>query len=209
MTDLINEWSQLGYHPLIMLDANAELTEKQMSEFTLRHGLVDLVATTNEGTPPRTYNRGIRRIDFPLGDEQVRAAVIKSGALGSHDGVTFSDHTMQFIDFDCEKLFNTTSPVPMARYEREFHLKDIKRKDKFIDTLIKTYKHQRLPERVEQLADDLKRFGPTPAIVQRYQVIDYEIVCAIRGAAKATGRKNFGYARSDVLKITGLYFQRL
>ena len=43
ITELINEWSQLGYHPLVMIDANAELTEKQMLEFTTRHGLIDLV----------------------------------------------------------------------------------------------------------------------------------------------------------------------
>ena len=72
---------------------------------------------------------GTRRIDFPLGDEHVCNAVVKAGALGSHDGVSFTDHTMQFIDFDCEKLFNTTSTVPMAWYEREFHLKDINAKN--------------------------------------------------------------------------------
>jgi hypothetical protein len=174
ITELINEWSQIGYHPLVMIDANAELYEKQMCEFITRHGLIDLVNDSNDGTPPSSYNRGSRHIDFPLGDDYVRNAIIKSGALGSHDGVSLSDHTLQFIDFDCNKLFNTTSAVPMARYEREFHLKDIRRKDKFIEKLTEIYKHQNLPMRVELLAKDLQLLGPTPELIQHYQVLDWK-----------------------------------
>ena len=70
----------------------------------------------------------------------------------------------------------------MARYEREFHLKDIRRKDKFIEKLTEIYKHQNIPMRVELLAKDLQLSGPTPELIQSYQVLDYEIVCAIFAA---------------------------
>ena len=94
ISELIDELSQRGYHPLILMDANAVITEKNLSDFCLRHRLIDLVNDSNDGEPPSTYNRGTRRIDFPLGDDFVRKAVVKSGCLASHEGISFSDNTM-------------------------------------------------------------------------------------------------------------------
>ena len=69
------------------------------------------------------YARGRKKIDHVLGDQHVREAVIKSGALGLHDGVSFSDHTLQFLDFDIQWLFNSESTPPISRYEREFPIR--------------------------------------------------------------------------------------
>lgn len=80
-----------------------------------------------------------------LGDKHVKAAIVKSGNLGSGDGV--SNHTLQFVDFDCKKLFGVTETAPHARYEREFKLKDVKKKDRFLEELHRIYKHQNIKER--------------------------------------------------------------
>ncbi|KAL7504073.1 hypothetical protein ACHAXN_001778 [Cyclotella atomus] len=134
-----------------------------------------------------------------LGNKHVLSAVVKSGSLGSNEGVSYSDHTLQYVDFDCKKLFGAESTLPYATYEIEFKLKDTKKKLKFIAELTRIYKHQRIPERVQELADSLKLQGPTPSIVQRYQELDNEITEAMKAAAKRAGEKDFGYHRSDVL----------
>jgi hypothetical protein len=118
-----------------------------------------------------------------LGDKHVKAAIVKSGSLGSGDGV--SDHTLQFVDFDCKKLFGVTETAPHARYEREFKLKDVKKKDRFLEELHRIYKHQNIKE------------------IQTYQTLDNVITRAMRVAAKLAGRKGFGYQRSDVLVNAG------
>lgn len=123
--------------------------------------------------------------------------------LGSDEGVSYSYHTLQFVDFDCKKLFGAEETVPYATYEREFKLKDTKKKLKFIAELTRICKHQQIPERVEELADSLKLRGPTPAIVQRYQDLDNKITKAMKAAAKLAGKKDFGYHRSDVLINVG------
>lgn len=56
---------------------------------------------------------------------------------------------------------------------------------------------------MEELAEALRARGPTPALIQTYQVLDDDITRAMRAAAKLAGRKDFGYQRSDVLVITG------
>ena len=42
LTDLINEWKEKGYHPLIGIDANATLDETKFAEFLDRNQLVDV-----------------------------------------------------------------------------------------------------------------------------------------------------------------------
>lgn len=130
-------------------------------------------------------------------------AVIKSGSLAIHDGVCFSDHTLQFIDFDCKKLFNTDDITPYATYDREFKLKDTKKKEKFIAELWNIYKHQKIPERVTKLSKDFETNGPSADLVEKYQKIDYEITRAIKAAAKKSGRRDYGYQRSDRLVDAG------
>jgi hypothetical protein len=203
ISEVLQEWGNRGYHPLVMMDANGELDEEQLKDFVQEHDLCDLIAETNEGPAPRTYQSSGRRLDYMLGNKHVLSAVVKSGSLGSNEGVSYSDHTLQYVDFDCKKLFGAESTLPYATYEIEFKLKDTKKKLKFIAELTRIYKHQRIPERVQELADSLKLQGPTPSIVQRYQELDNEITEGMKAAAKRAGEKDFGYHRSDVLINAG------
>ena len=177
-----------------MMDANADLQEKQMADFLNAHGLLDLIAVSNEGEAPGTYIRSGNRLDYILGTEHIQQAILKSGSLASHDGVSYSDHTLQFIDFDTKMLFDVEATVPFATYEREFRMKDHRKREKFLTKLHKIYEHQEIPRRVNELHEQFESQGPTPELIELYQQLDYEIVCAKKGAVNSVGHLNFGYA---------------
>ncbi|KAL7504340.1 LOW QUALITY PROTEIN: hypothetical protein ACHAXN_002033 [Cyclotella atomus] len=115
------------------MDANGKFDDPQLADFIHEHNLFDLIAETNAGEAPRTYQHSGQRLDYMLARESSNSAII--GSLGSGDGVSLSDHTLQFVDFDCQKLFGVTETVPYATYEREFKLMDFKKKDKFLAEL--------------------------------------------------------------------------
>jgi hypothetical protein len=204
ISEVLEEWGQKGYHPLVFMDANSKYEARDMEEFISKHGLLDIVRETNPGTPPSTYARGPNRIDLPLGDAFICSAVKRSGALALHDGVKSSDHTMQFIDFDEKILFGDDSFAPIAAYHREFKLYNMKKKHLFQEKLKELYKHQRIPERVQNIAKAYSiRGNLTAEDIQAYQALDAEIVEAIRAAAASVGRKNFGYQQSPALCDAG------
>ena len=82
LTVLIDEWATKGYHPIVMGDLNAVSTEPELQEFMTTNRLHDLIAESNEGTPPATYSRSANRLDYILGTHHVQRAATKSGALG-------------------------------------------------------------------------------------------------------------------------------
>ncbi|KAL7506238.1 hypothetical protein ACHAXN_003506 [Cyclotella atomus] len=203
ISEVLQEWGNRGYHPLVMMDANGELDEEQLKNFVQEHELYDLIAETNKGPAPRTYQGSGRRLDYMLGNKHVLSAVVRSGSMASNDGVSHSDHTLQYVNFDRKKLFGAEATVTCATYEREFKLKDTKKKLEFIAELTRIYEHQRIPERVEELADTFQLQGPTIHVVQKYQDLDNEITEAMRAAAKKAGKKDFGYHQSDALVDAG------
>lgn len=164
ISDVLLEWGQKGYRPIVLMDANSTTDEQHLQEFMERHGLIDLIVDSNAGTPPSTYARGPNRIDMILGDHFVRRAVVKSGALALHDGVTSSDHTMQFVDFDERLLFKDDSFAPVAGLKREFRLYDVRKKNQFQSKLLEIYEHQKIPERVAALAERFEQ-GHSPRAI--------------------------------------------
>jgi hypothetical protein len=202
-SEVLHEWGNRGYHPLVMMDANGEMDDSQLADFIQEHDLHDLIAKTNEGEAPRTYQRSGRRLDYILGNSHVLAAVKQSGSLGTGDGVSLSDHTLQFVDFDCQKLFGAIETAPYATYDRQFKLKDTKKKERFLGKLDEIYKHQNIEQRVHDLAAALRMRGPTVANVKTYQKLDNDITRAMKAAANYAGKKDFGYHRSDVLIDAG------
>ena len=52
---LIEEWGKKGFHPIIMMDANADVSEKQLSDFMKENGVIDLITDIHsEDEPPST-----------------------------------------------------------------------------------------------------------------------------------------------------------
>jgi hypothetical protein len=84
ISTLIYEWGEKGFHPLVMLDANATQDKRQFSDFIERHDLKDIISEVNEGIPPPTYERGTTKIDYILGPDHIIQAVVKSGSMGTH-----------------------------------------------------------------------------------------------------------------------------
>jgi hypothetical protein len=203
MTDLISEWTVKGYHPIIGMDANASLDEARFSQFLDRNHLIDVVGHVTSGDPPPTYSRGQKRIDFILGDMHVCEAAIQGGSLGMHEGL-FSDHTLQFVDFDQRRLFPNEAHTPLIRQERQFTLKNAIKKNAFLRKLCEIHSHQRIGDRVVALAQAFLDEGKTEDLVQRYNRLHYEIRCSMLAAANNQARKKFGYQWSPALVKAGM-----
>jgi hypothetical protein len=56
---------------------------------------------------------------------------------------------------------------------------------------------------VNKLSKDFEENGPNAKLLEKYQKIDYEITRAIKTAAKKSGRRDYGYQRSDRLVEAG------
>lgn len=213
VTDVITEWKQKGYHPLVMGDFNADLDDKDFAEFVDVNNLHDLIGESNEGTPPSTYSRGRKRLDWILGDNFLTGCLVKSGTLALHEG-NVTDHTLQWADFDTQKVFGNRSYVPVNPCDRQFTLNNPKKKHEFQAKLEEIHKHQKIKERVIQLSDDFEALLNNDLdsqemieLIDRYQRLDYEIKCSIISAANSVGRKDFGYQCSPDLVTAGMTYR--
>ena len=61
----------------------------------------------------------------------------------------------------------------------------------------------KIQERINDVKEEFKKEGKTEVLVQRYNRIDYECDCAVKGAVKKVGRTNFGYYRLPALMKAG------
>ena len=213
VSDLITEWTQKGYHPLIMGDFNADLTEREFADFVDANNLYDLIGDCNTGTPPSTYSRGQKRLDWFLGDSFLKERLVKSGSLALHEG-NITDHTLQWADFHTRRTFGNQSTVPVNPSERQFTLSNPKKKHAFQDKLKEIHEHQKIKERVFQLSDDFEALlnndldsAEMIQLIDRYQRLDYEIKCSIIAAANSVGRTDFGYQRSPDLVNAGRFYR--
>jgi exonuclease III len=77
---------------LLMLDANADINDLEISSFLEECGLQDLLDNCDIVPPPETYYRGKRKIDFCLGTPGVVNAVTQAGITPCEDGLKYSDH---------------------------------------------------------------------------------------------------------------------
>ena len=156
LTAIIAEWTVKGYHPIVMGDLNTVSTDPELIQFMETNGLHDLIKEDNQGEPPRTYDRSDNRLDYILGTSRARRAMVKSGALALHDGI-ISDHTMQWVDFSIALLFNNIMYDPTSPCERQFTLRNVKKKHKFQAKLKEIHEHQKIKIRVIALAKDFKQ----------------------------------------------------
>lgn len=208
LTTQLHEWKAKRYHPIVMGDLNSVHESADLKTFLNENSLWDIIDETNDGRPHRTYARSQRRLDYILGDRFILNACRKSGALALHEGV-ISDHTLQWVDLDSKKLFRTKEDIPLCSHEREFTLANPVRKHAYQEKLINIFKHQKIPERVQTLADELKVATANDdgqiiiPLVAHYQKLDGEIRQAMTDAAKGAGRANFGYQRSPKLVSAG------
>jgi hypothetical protein len=108
---------------LLMLDANADMSDLEFSSFLVECGLQDLHDDCDIVPPPETYYRGKRKIDFCLGTPGVANAVTRAGITSYEGGLKYSDHRALFVDINEELLFTSKGVDPTARKGRGLRLK--------------------------------------------------------------------------------------
>ena len=108
LRSLITDWRKKGFRPILMMDANDDLTNPKGSgfqTFVTEMGLIDpLTQKFGDKVVSTTYSRGNRRIDFILTDATIAQAVRRVGTLGLHEGIA-SDHVMLYLDCDEKTIF--------------------------------------------------------------------------------------------------------
>jgi hypothetical protein len=205
ITTVLNEWEQRGYHPIVTMDANSTTNDNSLREFMIRHNLRDIIHDfhiDSQGPPPRTYQRSANRLDYIFGNDHVFNSVVGCGSCGLQDAI-HSDHTLQWVDFDIAKLFRSTSYDLTSSFGREFSLSNVIKKKAFQTKLTEIYIHQQFCESVQELTDDLATHGALPDLVEQYQRLDYEMVCALQAAASSVAKYDQGYQRSPALVDAG------
>lgn len=106
---------------LVMMDANADITDSGFADFLIACGLHDLHTEDGEvDPPPETYYRGKRKIDFCLGTNGVAHAVTRAGITSYEGGLKYSDHWALFVDINEELLFTSKGVDPTAQKGRDY-----------------------------------------------------------------------------------------
>ena len=77
-----------------------------MTKVAVSCSLLDLMTLRHSTTPPATYARGSKRLDYALGTTHVAAALIRSG-YEAFNTRFHSDHRAYYLDFDTKRLFGT------------------------------------------------------------------------------------------------------
>ena len=109
---------------LLILDANADMTDLEFSSFLVECGLHNLHDSCDIVLPPETYYRGKRKIDFCLGTPGVANAVTQAGITSYEGGLKYSDHQALFVDINEELLFTSKGLDPIACKGRGLRLKN-------------------------------------------------------------------------------------
>ncbi|KAI2490946.1 hypothetical protein MHU86_23634 [Fragilaria crotonensis] len=89
-----------------------------MSKIAGELGLIDVFARRNSSTPPVTYARGTKRLDYALASPAVGDAVISAGyeAFNAH---IVSDHRGFYLDFDSNALFGSDTQQLVSAEKRD------------------------------------------------------------------------------------------
>ena len=93
---------------LILGDFNEELGSDPdgISSIADTFGLLDVMATRHSSTPPPTYARGVKRLDYALASPEVCEALQSTG-YGEFNTHFSSDHRGYFFDLDTLAIFRT------------------------------------------------------------------------------------------------------
>ena len=102
--------------------------------------LIDLMASRHSTTPPATYARGRKRLDYALGTSHVAQALLRAGYEPFN--IRFhSDHRAYYLDFDTKLLFGTDTQALGAKEPRLLQSTNVKQNTDYIklkyDLLVK------------------------------------------------------------------------
>ena len=146
----VKEYQSNGFEILITGDFNEVLGSEidGIGKLANETGLIDLMANHNASTPPATFARGGKRLDYALASTSVSAALVSAG-YEAFDSRIPSDHRGYFFDFNTTKLFGSETQELETRTRRTLQTSNAKQVTEYI-----RQKHQLLSH-----CDAFKRMG--------------------------------------------------
>ena len=140
----INQWQTDNSDIILMIDANEQVDDRNSGLARLIHScqLIDLTTSKHSETPPNTYHRSERRLDYILGSPRVQQAIIRSGYLPFHE-IIRSDHRAAYIDLDGTILLGSKPPIydePSKRTLKSTNLRIVAKYTRILDNYCN--KHQ-------------------------------------------------------------------
>ncbi|EED89738.1 predicted protein [Thalassiosira pseudonana CCMP1335] len=203
---LITSKREQGFRPILLMDANEDWVtnshgKNQLADFMAAANLQDAFYERHQQSPP-TYTRGNSRLDYILVDPVALPCIRRVGYLGTHEG-NFSDHCLEYVDFDMTTFFRGVTFRPTSIMSREIMLEQADKIESFLSDLRATQNRYMIPERIFRLAPRFAMEGPTKTLIATYNSIDTQLTEMTRSAAKKNGRKKFGFMRSPDLCAAG------
>ena len=127
----------------------------------------------------------------------MRSSVVNSGSLEESDEL-FSDHMLQWADFNIKRLLGCDRVVPLGRNTREFLLVTAKKKHTFQDKLGELNSHHKIEEKILALEDAFCSLDYLDGLdfhrpVNAYQTLDKVLSEAMKSAAKHAKDSDKGY----------------
>ena len=110
MTTALQEYTQQKYDILLAGDFNEVLGSDPdgMGKIAEQFGLLDLMSLRSSSSPPATYARGSKRLDYVLASPLVCEALLSSGYDAFNSRIA-SDHRGYFMDFKTDILFGSNT----------------------------------------------------------------------------------------------------
>ena len=109
LCQLLTDWKNANIDIVLMIDANAEITDKQLQKISQSAQLYDIMSSRHGMNCPRTYVRGNKRIDYILGTKNIVNAISKCGILAFNTGI-ISDHRALWLDLEINVLLKQHLP---------------------------------------------------------------------------------------------------
>eukprot|EP00978_Attheya_sp_CCMP212_P008857 scaffold20822_cov52-Attheya_sp.AAC.3 len=161
LVPIIKEWVAQESKVLLMVDANAPLSEVHFSKFMTDTGLFDVLGALHGMDSPCTYNRGSKTIDYILGTEDIIRAVRRGVMLKFKDGID-SDHQGLWIDICILQAFRGDIHEIHRTQARKVNTKQHKRCQKYRTKYSELAKANNILEEVQAFQpDDLTQLTQT------------------------------------------------
>jgi exonuclease III len=142
LTTAIQAAQALNQEVLLLGDFNEEFGSdpEGMTKVAVTCKLIDLMSSRHSTTPPATYARGRKRLDYALGTTHIAQALLRSGYEPFN--IRFhSDHRAYYLDFDTLRLFGTDTQALGNNEPRILKSNNVKQNTEYIklkyDLLVK------------------------------------------------------------------------
>ena len=153
LKEQLHEYIRDGIECLLVGDFNEEFRSESdgIGSLATHLGLINLMVHRHpDKTPPVTYARGRKCLDFALGTPRIAQAVIAAGYEAFNERFV-SDHRGYFLDMDTAILFGspTQDLAPLSR--RQLRTTNIHHNTMYIERLHEMLSNHRVFERAQKL----------------------------------------------------------